>query len=146
MTCKNVTVKKSQSQTVAESAYDALGCDLYANPGLAQAAALATGAFIFRASQFHPMGWLCRTFREGTSACYSFFLFNQTVTAVTELCCASSLIPGNSDIDLAPGGKSRLWESAQGDKWSFCLTAGKIGPRIRREHEQETAPEPCIGL
>ena len=34
----------------------------------------------------------------------------------------------------------------QGDKWSFCLTAGKIGPRIRREHEQETAPEPYIGL
>ena len=42
--------------------------------------------------------------------------------------------------------ESRLWESAQGDKWSFCLTAGKIGPRIRREHEQETAPEPYIGL
>ena len=44
------------------------------------------------------------------------------------------------------GWQSRLWESAQGDKWSFCLTAGKIGPRIRREHEQETAPEPYIGL
>ena len=43
-------------------------------------------------------------------------------------------------------GQSRLRESAQGDKWSFCLTAGKIGPRIRREHEQETAPEPYIGL
>jgi hypothetical protein len=42
--------------------------------------------------------------------------------------------------------ESRLRESAQGDKWSFCLTAGKIGPRIRREHEQETAPEPFIGL
>jgi hypothetical protein len=42
--------------------------------------------------------------------------------------------------------KSRLRESAQGDKWIFCLTAGKIAPRIRREHEQETAPEPCIGL
>src|SRR5262249_875155 len=42
--------------------------------------------------------------------------------------------------------ESRLRESAQGDKWSFCLTAGKFGPRIRREHEQETAPEPCIGL
>jgi len=36
--------------------------------------------------------------------------------------------------------------SAQGDKWSFCLTAGKIGPRMMREHEQETAPKPCIGL
>jgi hypothetical protein len=24
--------------------------------------------------------------------------------------------------------KSRLRESAQGDKWSFCLTAGKIWP------------------
>ena len=42
--------------------------------------------------------------------------------------------------------ESRLRKSAQGDKWSFCLTAGKIGPRIRREHKQETAPEPCIGL
>jgi hypothetical protein len=37
------------------------------------------------------------------------------------------------------GKESRLRESAQGDNWSFCLTAGKIGPRIRREHEQETA-------
>src|SRR5262249_34294315 len=42
--------------------------------------------------------------------------------------------------------ESRVRESGQGDKWSFCLTAGKIGPRIRREHEQETAPEPHIGL
>src|SRR6266498_3715027 len=25
--------------------------------------------------------------------------------------------------------ESRLRESAQGDKWSFCLTAGKISPR-----------------
>jgi molybdopterin biosynthesis enzyme MoaB len=25
-------------------------------------------------------------------------------------------------------GQSRLRESAQGDKWSFCLTAGKIWP------------------
>ena len=25
-------------------------------------------------------------------------------------------------------GESRLRESAQGDKWSFCLTAGKIWP------------------
>jgi hypothetical protein len=32
--------------------------------------------------------------------------------------------------------KSRLRESAQGDKWSFCLTAGKIGPRIRREQSR----------
>src|SRR5262245_4578128 len=42
--------------------------------------------------------------------------------------------------------ESRFRQSAQGDKWSFCLPAGKIGPRIRREHEQETAPEPHIGL
>ena len=44
------------------------------------------------------------------------------------------------------GYESWLRESAQGDKWSFCLTADKIGPRIRREHEQETAPEPYISL
>src|SRR5262249_28324203 len=42
--------------------------------------------------------------------------------------------------------ESRFRESAHGDKWSFCLTAGKIGPRIRREDEQETAAEPHIGL
>src|SRR5262249_26172157 len=51
--------------------------------------------------------------------------------------------PGDMRAQLE---QSRFRESAQGDKWSFCLTAGKIGPRIRREHEQETAPEPHIGL
>ena len=37
-------------------------------------------------------------------------------------------------------------KSAQGDKWNFCLTAGKIGPRIRRDDEQTTAPEPHTGI
>ena len=35
---------------------------------------------------------------------------------------------------------------AQGVKWKFCLTAGKIRPQIRRDHEEESAPEPLPGL
>src|SRR5262245_47835965 len=35
---------------------------------------------------------------------------------------------------------------AQGAKWNFCLTAGKIRPRIRRHHEEESAPEPLPGF
>src|SRR2546421_11874945 len=42
--------------------------------------------------------------------------------------------------------KSRLRKSEQGDKWNFCLTAGKIGPRIRRDDEQTSTPEPHAGL
>src|SRR5437899_2645410 len=42
--------------------------------------------------------------------------------------------------------KSRLRKSEQGDKWSFCLTAGKIGPRIRRDDEQTSTPESFTGL
>ena len=36
--------------------------------------------------------------------------------------------------------KSRFRKSAQDAKWSFCLTAGTIGPRIRRDHEQTSPP------
>src|SRR3982074_1892060 len=42
--------------------------------------------------------------------------------------------------------ESRLRKSEQGDKWSFCLTAGKIGPRIRRDDEQTSTPESFTGL
>src|SRR5437667_11835487 len=42
--------------------------------------------------------------------------------------------------------KSRLRKSEQGDKWSFRLTAGKIGPRIRRDDEQTSTPESLTGL
>jgi len=42
--------------------------------------------------------------------------------------------------------QSRLRKFEQDDKWSFCLTAGTMGPRIRRDHEQTTAPEPHTGL
>src|SRR5436190_262962 len=50
--------------------------------------------------------------------------------------------------DKAPRGsaQSRLRKSAQYDKWSFCLTAGKIGPRIRRDNEQASTPEPHTGF
>src|SRR5258708_37467898 len=37
-------------------------------------------------------------------------------------------------------------ESEQCDKWSFCLTAGKIGPRIRRDDEETSTPEPHPGF
>ena len=42
----------------------------------------------------------------------------------------------------AERGESWPQESEQGDKWGFCLTAGKIGPRIRRDDEQTSPPEP----
>ena len=42
--------------------------------------------------------------------------------------------------------KSRSRKSAQDDKWSFCLTTGTLCPRIRRDHDQTTAPEPYSGL
>ena len=38
--------------------------------------------------------------------------------------------------------ESRLRKSEQGDKWSFCLTAGKMSPRIRRTNERTSTPEP----
>jgi hypothetical protein len=38
--------------------------------------------------------------------------------------------------------ESRLGKSEQGDKWSFCLTAGKMSPRIRRTNKQTSTPEP----
>src|SRR5947207_2256431 len=47
---------------------------------------------------------------------------------------------------LVNGILSRLRKSEQGDKWSFCLTAGKIGPRIRRDDEQTSTPESLTGL
>ena len=37
-------------------------------------------------------------------------------------------------------------KSAQGAKWSFCLTAGTMSPRIRSDHEQTSTPEPHTGL
>jgi hypothetical protein len=37
-------------------------------------------------------------------------------------------------------------KSEQRDKWSFCLTAGKIDPRIRRDDEQTSTAEPHSGF
>ena len=37
-------------------------------------------------------------------------------------------------------------KSEQSAKWSFCLTAGKIDPRIRRDHEQTSSPDAHAGL
>jgi hypothetical protein len=48
--------------------------------------------------------------------------------------------------DLKGHGQSWPQESEQRDKWSFCLTAGKIDPRIRRDDEQTSTPEPHTGF
>src|SRR6267142_2004108 len=53
---------------------------------------------------------------------------------------ASACRPSSSD------GKSRFRKSEQGDKWNFCLTAGKIGPRIRRDDEQTSTSKSLTGL
>src|SRR3982074_1901972 len=45
-----------------------------------------------------------------------------------------------------PRHQSRPRKSARDAKWSFCLTAGTIGPRIRRDHEQTSPPESLTGL
>src|SRR5260221_518706 len=51
------------------------------------------------------------------------------------------------DTELQPDlTQSRPQESEQDDKWSFCLTAGTLCQRIRRDDEQTTAPEPYTGL
>src|SRR5882672_5428293 len=42
--------------------------------------------------------------------------------------------------------QSRTRKFEQDAKWNFCLTAGTISPRIRRDYEQTTAPEPHTGL
>src|SRR5215831_1266911 len=42
------------------------------------------------------------------------------------LCDILNLIQAVGLTELPIGDQSRLRESAQGDKWSFCLTAGKI--------------------
>ena len=47
---------------------------------------------------------------------------------------------------MMKGRESRSRKSAQGDKWSFCLTAGKIGPRIRSDDEQTSTPDAHTGL
>lgn len=49
-------------------------------------------------------------------------------------------------MEFSRGCQSRPRKSGQGDKWSFCLTAGKINPRIRRDHEQTSAPDAHTGL
>jgi hypothetical protein len=45
-----------------------------------------------------------------------------------------------------PAGLSWSRKSEQRDKWSFCLTAGKIDPRIRRDDEQTSTAEPHSGF
>src|SRR6266404_2164690 len=52
----------------------------------------------------------------------------------------------NSRQNTRTPAESRLRKSEQGDKWNFCLTAGKIGPRIRRDDEQTSTPEPHPGF
>ncbi len=53
---------------------------------------------------------------------------------------------GEMPVQELPVIQSWPQESEQSDKWSFCLTAGKIGPRIRRDDEQTSTPEPHTGF
>src|SRR5262245_18858379 len=50
------------------------------------------------------------------------------------------------DLHAVAVAQSRSRFFAQGVKWNFCLTAGKICPRIRRDHEEESAPESLPGF
>src|SRR6516164_8822925 len=59
---------------------------------------------------------------------------------------APSVPPRTAWFNFREAPESRPRKSAQGDKWSFCLTAGKIGPRIRRDDEQTSTPEPYTGF
>jgi hypothetical protein len=64
-----------------------------------------------------------------------------------DLCDAEGKGPPDEIKGLFCDGKeSRSRKSAQDAKWSFCLTAGKIGPRIRRDNEQTSAPDAHTGL
>ena len=47
---------------------------------------------------------------------------------------------------IASISESWLRKSEQGDKWSFCLTAVKINPRIRRDDEQTSTPDAHTGI
>ena len=49
-------------------------------------------------------------------------------------------------IELLPNQEKWSRFFAQDAKWNFCLTAGKICPRIRRDHEEESSPEPFTGF
>ena len=50
------------------------------------------------------------------------------------------------DVQLTWWSQSWLRKSEQGDKWSFCLTAVKINPRIRRDDEQTSTPDAHTGI
>jgi hypothetical protein len=52
----------------------------------------------------------------------------------------------NDQANVVDYFQSRFRKSAQDAKWSFCLTAGTIGPRIRSDHEQTSPPESLSGL
>jgi len=48
--------------------------------------------------------------------------------------------------EAAKGIQRWLGKIGQGDRWSFCLTAGKMSLRFRRDNEQTSMPEPHTGL
>src|SRR5260370_26134069 len=63
-----------------------------------------------------------------------------------EICAKISFAIVSASSESFVGSESWPQESEQRDKWSFCLTAGKIDPRIRRDDEQTSTPEPHTGF
>src|SRR5215204_5282473 len=86
-----------------------------------------------------------------------FFFSSLFPFEVTKWCPSSFANFSHKDLTLLTASKDQIWQlaicqesrsrkSAQDAKWNFCLTAGTMGPRIRREHEQTRTPEPHRGL
>ena len=64
--------------------------------------------------------------------------------ADTNMICGTCYDQNNSIVRMIS--ESWLRKSEQGDKWSFCLTAVKINPRIRRDDEQTSTPDAHTGI
>ena len=79
--------------------------------------------------------------------CCSFTLLG--LKAFTESLEHREVVDGGTVTEPFAPSRGERWSRifAQGVKWNFCLTAGTIqGLRIRRDHEEESTPEPLTGL
>ena len=73
----------------------------------------------------------------------SFWYRTAPLTQAPPISMAPSVSLGRSVLKMAQNG---LRKSGQDAKWSFCLTAGTMGPRIRSDHGQTSTPESHAGL
>src|SRR5260370_40643318 len=79
----------------------------------------------------------------------SLVVVDELIAAITDINLLAHQHPDavvDSDFGDDCGYESRLRKSEQGDKWSFCLTAGKIGPRMMRDDEHTSTPKPHPGF